>query len=218
MYNTISSIDMIRTLITFLFASALQFSYAQNFEGVIIYKTSYESKIPTMTSDQLAQMMGTRMEYTVKDGSYKTSTDGTFFQWQIYVTRDNKLYNKLASSETLFWNDGAINNDEFVKAEINRNVIEILGYRCDELIITCKNSVQKHYFNSTLAMNPKLFEHLKYGSWNEVISRTKAVPLKMIVDLPQYKLECIATDVKPMKIENSLFELPVGSKTEKSPF
>jgi len=158
------------------------------------------------------------MEYAVKGGNYKTTTNGKFFHWQIYLNNENKLYNKMASSESLLWNDGAINNDEFVKAEINKNIVEILGYACNELIITCKNSVQKHYYNTKFAINPKLFEKLKYGSWNEVISRTKAIPLKMIVEMPQYKMECVATEIKPMKLDDSLFELPAGSKTEKNTY
>ena len=93
-------------------------------------------------------MMGTTQEYLIKDGNYKSSANGTFFQWQLYINKDNKLYNKMSNSPTIFWNDGSVNPDEVIKAEINQGVIEILGYQCDELILTCKSGIQKYYFSS----------------------------------------------------------------------
>lgn len=209
---------MSRILLTLLLAASICPSFAQTFEGIIIYKTTYISKLPNVNNDQLTEMMGTTQEYAIKKGNYKTSSNGKIFQWQIYRNSENKLYNKMSQSETLLWNDGSINQDEFVKAEINKHVIEILGYPCDELIITCKNSTQKHYYNSKLKIDVRAFEKLKYGSWNEVISRTRAIPLKMIVDVAQYQMECIATEIKRRKLDDSVFELPAGSKSEKSPY
>jgi hypothetical protein len=201
-----------------LLLTTISLAHAQDFEGKVVYKNTWTSKNPNMTSEQFTAMMGTTQEYLIKKGNYKSSLNGTFIQWQLYVNADNKFYNKMSSSSTLFWNDGAVNTDEVVKAEINKGVIDILGYKCDELILTCKTGVQKYYFSSRLKVDPKLFEKHKLGNWSEVISRTNALPLKMIIDNPQFAVESLATEVVPMKLDDKIFELPAGVKVEKSPY
>jgi hypothetical protein len=193
-------------------------TYGQDFEGKVVYKNAYKSKLPNATSEQFSSMMGTTQEYLIKGGNYKSATNGTLLQWQLYINKDNKLYIKMANSPTILWNDGAVNPDEVIKAEINKKVIDVLGQKCDELILTCKSGVQKYYFNSTLKVNAKLFENHKFGNWSEVISRTSSLPLKMIIDTPQFALECVATEIVPMKLDDKIFELPADSKVEKSPY
>jgi hypothetical protein len=163
-------------------------------------------------------MMGTTWEYYIKEGNFKTTTDGTFFQWQLYINKDNKLYNKMSNSAAVLWNDGSVNPDEVIKSELNKGVIAILGYQCDELILTCKSGVQKYYFNSDLKVNTTLFEKLKFGNWDVIMSKTTGLPLKMIIETPQFSLESLATAVTPMKVEDKMFELPADSKVEKSPY
>jgi hypothetical protein len=208
-----------RTLTIFaVLLTTILTTYGQDFEGKVVYKNEYKSKIPNATSEQFSSMMGTTQEYFIKGGNYKSATNGTFFQWQLYINKDNKLYNKMANSPTILWNDGGVNPDEVIKAEINKGVIDVLGQKCDELILTCKSGVQKYYFNSTLRVDPKLFEKHKFGNWNEVISRTNSLPLKMIIDSPQFTLECMATEIISMKLDDKIFELPADSKVEKSPY
>jgi hypothetical protein len=208
-----------RTLkIIVFFLTTISISYGQDFEGKVVYKNDYKSKIANVTNEQFSSMMGTTQEYFIKGGNYKSITNGTFAQWQIYINTDNKLYNKISNSPTILWNDGAVNPDEVVKAEVNKEVIDILGYNCDELILTCKSGVQKYYFNSKLKVNPTLFEKHKFGNWNEVISRTNSLPLKMIIDSTQFTLECMVTEIIPLKLDDKMFELPVDSKVEKSPY
>ncbi|MEO6668331.1 MAG: hypothetical protein ABIN36_02575 [Ferruginibacter sp.] len=193
-------------------------SFGQNFEGKITYQNNYTSKIPGATSEQLSLMMGDKQEFFIKDSNYKSTLNGSMLQWQLFESGTNKLYTKMSGSETLLWNDAGVNDDEIIKTEINKNVIEVLGYRCDELILTCKNAVQKFYFNSQLAVDAAIFANHKYGNWYDVISRSNALPLKSIIENPQFTLVSTATMVMPMKLEKSFFELPANSKSEKSPY
>lgn len=206
-------------LIKFLFAFLLNTAaMGQFFEGRIVYENNYQSKLPNMTDQQFTAMMGTTQEFHIKGGNYKSSFNGTLLQWQLYSNTDNKLYTKMAGSPAIRWNDGAVNTDEVLKAEMNRGAVEILGYACDELILTCKNSVQKYYFSSHLKADVKLFEDHKLYNWYEFISRSNALPLKMIINNQQFVLECTAVEIKAMSLDNTLFQLPAGSKLEKSPY
>ncbi len=209
---------MTRT-ITFLLGSLFAISSCgQTFEGKLVYTNTYKSKMPEMTDEQFTMMMGSTQEYFIKDGDYKSVTNGSFFQWQLYVNQDNKLYNKMSNSETLLWNDGAINPDEILKAEFNKEVTEILGYKCDELILTCKSGTQKYYFNSKLSVNTELFVNHKYGNWYDYLLQSNSLPLKTIFDNEQFTMESVAIEVKEMKLNRTLFELPAGAKIMKSPY
>ncbi len=193
-------------------------SYGQSFEGKIVYSNSYKSKMPNVTNEQLTAMMGSTQEYYIKNGNYKSVANGSFFQSQNYINNENKLYTKMANSEAFLWNDGATNPDEVLKSELNKGVTEILGYKCDELILTCKSGIQKYYFNSKLSVEAKLFVNHKFGNWYDFVSKANALPLKSVIENVQFSLESIATNIKEMKLDNSFFALPTNSKSMKSPY
>jgi len=192
--------------------------FGQNFEGKITYSNTYKNKNPQMTDQQWLSMMGGTQEYYIKGGNYKSVTNGTLMQWQLYVNSENKLYTKMSNSETVFWNDGLTNPDSIISIELNKNVIEILGYKCDELILTCKSGIQKYYFNSTLKVDVSLFENHKFGNWYDFLKESNALPLKMIIDNAQFTMENIATEVKEMKLNEKDFQLPENIKMAKSPY
>lgn len=205
--------------ITFLIATFFAVaSFAQTFEGKIVYKNTYKSKRPNVTDQQFTTMMGSTQEYFIKNGDYKSVTNGSFFQWQLYINKDNKLYSKMANSETLFWNDGAVNTDEIIKVEVNKAAIQVLGYTCDELIFTCNSGVQKYYFNTKLAVDTKLFVNHKFGNWYDYLLKSNSLPLKSIIQNGQFTLESEATEVAEMKLDKAVFELPANAKTMKSPY
>jgi hypothetical protein len=203
-------------LVTLILSSITLFG--QTFEGKIVYTNTYKSKIPNVTDKQFTEMMGELQEYYIKNGDYKSETKSALFQAQYYINSDNKLYTKMANSDEYIWNDGAINDDELIKSEYNKGVIEILGNMCDELIFTCKKSRQKYYFSSKFSANSQLFVNHKFGNWYDFVSKSNAVPLKMIIDNEEFSMESTATSITEMKLENSFFTLPANAKTVKSPY
>ncbi len=208
-----------KKILTLLFVfTAMSMSIAQSFEGKILYSNTYKSKIPNVNDQQLTDMMGAKQEYLMKGGDYKSISDGSMIQWQLYINKDNKLYNKMAASPAALWNDCAENPDEVLKSELNKGVVEILGYKCDELVLTCKTGIQKYYFSSKLPLDGKLYEKHKFGNWAAYLAKANAVPLKIVVDNEQFSIESIATAVKPMAIDAKEFELPAGMQTQKSPY
>ena len=90
---------LIFLLATFLVAT----SFGQNFEGKIVYNNFIKSKLPNITDQQFTSMLGSKQDYVIKDGDYKSVTNGSLVEWQLYVNKDNKLYNKMANSEVLLW-------------------------------------------------------------------------------------------------------------------
>ena len=118
---------MTKTL-TFLLALIFAItSFGQSFEGKIVYKNIYKSKMPNVTAEQLTTMMGSTQEYFIKKGDYKSMANGSFLE-------------------------------------------------------------------------------------------SNSLPLKSIIDNGQFTSESVAVEVKEMKLDDTLFELPANSKTMKSPY
>jgi hypothetical protein len=190
--------------------------FGQYFEGKITYQITYKPKIPAMTSDYFSSSLGTIQEYYIKEGDFKTNSNGSMFIWQIYDNAENRLYNKIDNSPNVYWSDGKRNLDEIIRADINTDSINILGYVCNELILTCKNGIYKYYFNSELKVDYKKFEKLKTGNWSDVYALTNAIPLKIISENELVIQESIAIEIKKMTLENSIFQIPKDLNLEKS--
>ena len=141
-----------KAILTILFYIITWTVLGQDFEGKISYHNSYKSKVSALTSEQLTSMVGTTQEYYIKGGNYKSITNGTFSDWQLFINKDNKLYTKLLKKDTVYWQDVSVFYDSIISFKINRSVVKICGYNCDELILTCKKSIQKFYYNSKLAV------------------------------------------------------------------
>ncbi len=209
---------MKQTLISLLLALTSLCVSAQYFEGKVTYQNTYKSKSAAIKDEQLNTMMGTRQDYYIKGGDYKSETNGSFLLWQLYINKDNKLYSKLANSQAVLWNDGAANPDTVLSSELHKASTKILGYVCDELVLTCKSGVQKYYFNAGLPVDAGLYARHQFGNYYAYLQKAHAVPLKMIVDNAQFVMESTATEVKPMKLSPGLFMLPEGTQTAKSPY
>ncbi|MHA6248237.1 hypothetical protein ACXYMU_09900 [Pontibacter sp. CAU 1760] len=205
-------------LLTLAFAFTSLTLAAQNFEGKIVYQNTYKSKSPELSDKQLNLMMGTEQSWYLKGGDYKSETNGMLMLWQLYLGSDNRLYSKFANADMVVWNDGAANADEVIKTELRKGAVEILGYTCDELVLTCKSGIQKYYFSSKLPVDAKLFQSHLYGNWFAYLTKANAVPLKIVIDSPQFALESVATLVQPMKLSAKLFALPTDVQTMKSPY
>ncbi|HEY9195573.1 MAG TPA: hypothetical protein VIM77_04885, partial [Mucilaginibacter sp.] len=188
------------------------------FEGKIIYSNTIKSKVPNISDEQFTTMMGSIQNYYVKGGDYRSELNGTLLQWQLYINKDNKLYTKMSNSTAALWNDGAANADDVISSEVHSGVTEILGYKCDELVVTCKSGVQKYYYTAKLPVDSKLYASHKFGNWGFIMSKTNAVPLKILIDNAQFSMESTATEIKPGKLDAALFTLPAGVTLQKNPY
>jgi hypothetical protein len=204
------------TFIIIIFISGIAFG--QSFEGEIIYHNTYKTKLNNVTDREWNDNMGTMEEYIINDSNYRATTNGLLFEWQLYNNKDNKIYTKMSNSEYIYWNDGSVDEDSVLKVEVNKSDTEILGYKCDELILTCSTGTQKFYFNSKLYINARCFAKHKFGNWFEYLDIANAVPLETIIDTEQFTMVSTAIEIKSIRINNKEFKLPEGAKTVKSPY
>jgi hypothetical protein len=162
-------------------------------------------------------MMGTNQHYYIKNDFYRSVTDGTYSEWQLYNPLENRIYNKLTISDTLYWWDGNNNSEKIQSFKIVKDSIEVLGYSCDVFILKTKIGTTSYFYNEELRVDPELFKDHKFENWNFIISKTRSLPLKLIVENEQFKSISIATKIIPKKLDKALFELP-NAPVIKSPF
>lgn len=204
---------IVLVILVFGFSSLL----GQSFEGKITYQNTYTSNIPNATSKQFNQMMGTVQEYYIKENNYKSIMNGSVSQMQLYAPSENRLYTQLAVSDTMLWTDGNSNPDEAVKYEIQKNKAEILGYKCDALVVQTKTGNATYYFSKKVKVNPKHYENHQYGNWALVMEQAKSLPLKIEMETPQFTLVSEAVEIKEMELADDFFDLP-DVPAKKSPY
>ncbi len=191
---------------------------AQTFEGKIVYQNTVKSKVKEMTDQQWIALLGTEQEYIIKKGNYKSISNGTMFQWQLYLNNENKIYNKLAASNSAFWLDASQAAETITKIEVVKNAAEVIGYSCDMVVITTPTATEKYYYNIKFAVDPSLFVNHKYGNWADFVAKSKSLPLKIVIDNSQFILQSEAKSIKASKVPDDVFELPAGMQITKSPY
>tara|TARA_R110000782_G_scaffold94646_2_gene178478 strand:- start:505 stop:1140 length:636 start_codon:yes stop_codon:yes gene_type:complete len=199
---------MIRNTALLLILLVTSNIYSQSFEGKVIYQNTYESKTPNVSNEQLNLLMGTLQEYVIKEGDYKSIFNGQFNQFQLYRSDKNKLYNKFSNAEALFWSDGAIDGEKVVDLNIIKNKETVLGINCDELTMKTTKGVYVYYYNAKYSINPEFYKGHLFGNWYFYVKESKAVPLKIIMDTPEFKSTSTAIKIEEYKVDSAYFELP----------
>lgn len=179
----------------------------QSFEGIVKYSISYQSKSNKISSSQFNNLLGTKQVYVLKGGNYKSAFNGSFMKLQIYRNDENRNYNLTAKSDTLYYEDYIKNKDKALSYEIKKNQDTIMGIPCDLIIVKSKKSKSLIYFNSDYKVNPDLFKNHNYANWYYIVSKTKALPLKTITETEQFIMTSIATEIKPMQLNDNVFEI-----------
>ncbi|MCF6168794.1 hypothetical protein [Lutibacter sp.] len=206
--------NKIKYLIVFLICNTM---YSQEyFEGLVTYSVNYESKLTNVSSNQFNKLMGTKQYYAIKEGNYKSVFNGSFIKLQIYRNDENRNYSLTAKSDTLYYEDYSNNKDKALIYEIKKNQDTIMGIPCDLIIVKAENSKTLFYFNSTYRVNPELFREHNYGNWYYTISKTRALPLKIVAETDQYIMTSIATEITFMKLNDNVFEIQNIKKIAKA--
>ncbi len=203
------------TIFVLLFFTAVK-GYCQNFEGEIIYKNYITSKIESYTDEQLGQLVGTKQEYFIKNGCYKSFLNGVSITMQSYDYKTNKIYSRTPKSDTLYWFEASVNSDAVTSFEIKKNAEIILGHQCDVIIMKTKSGTTTIFYSNKYKVDSKLYIKHNYSNWNFYVNHTKSLPLKTIIETDGFRLESTAVEIKPMNLSDDYFNIDPKTPTRKS--
>ncbi|MBS1601896.1 MAG: hypothetical protein JST42_04460 [Bacteroidetes bacterium] len=178
---------------------------AQSFEGEIVYTNNYVSKVQGVSGDRMAAMLGKKQEYFIKGGYYKSVLNGSMVAWQVYDYNQNRLFTRMPAQDTVMSQDASENADSVISYEIKKDAATILGNRCDELVLKTRAGSETFFYNPKYKLDVASFSRHLYGNWAFYAAKTGAVPLKMVIETPQFTMESEASEIKPMRLENSFF-------------
>jgi hypothetical protein len=188
---------------------------AQSFEGEIIYHNVFKSNIPNITAEQMCLLIGTEQQYFIKRGSYKSLINGQAINMQVYDAATNRIYSRTPKSDTLYWTDASINNDSVIGYEIRKNAATILHYPCDAIIMKLRYGTMTLYYNRALLLEGDLYRQHGYDNWAFYAAHTNALPLKMIIESSQFRIEKTATEIRPMRLGRDFFTINPGTPLKK---
>jgi hypothetical protein len=198
------------------FLLVLSNAYSQNFEGEIIYSNHFTSKTKNFTDEQLEAMIGSKQEYLIKGGSYKSFLNGQSVTMQLYDYRTNRIYNKTPKSDTLYWFDASTNTDDVVSFEVKKNVEKILGNQCDAIVMKTKTGTTTIFYSSRYTIDIKIYKNHHYSNWAFYVEKTQSLPLKTVVETNSFRMESTATEIKPLELGAEYFNIDSKTPIKKS--
>jgi hypothetical protein len=181
------------------------------FEGEIIYKNEFVTKISQIDTTELVRKLGTGATFSFKEGNhFETFSNASELASELYNRKANKLYIKEDQSDTLHWVDCSDDaGGKMLKFELHPKAEKVLGIECDELVTYYENKTVFDYFNpETLRVNPDWYS--KYKLYNKDWKQRKmgALFLKHKVEFRTFVFSITATMIKEHHVNDSLFVVP----------
>lgn len=190
--------------------------YSQNFEGEIVYSNVFTSKMKNYTDEQLGIIIGTKQEYFIKEGNYKSIFNDQSVTMQLYDYKTNRIYNKTPKSDTLYWFEASTNTDEVLTFEVKKNAEKILGNQCDAIIMKTKTVTTTIFYSSLYKIDSTVYKNHHYSNWAFYVEKTQSLPLKTIVETNAFRMESTAVEIKPLELGTEYFNISSNTLVKKS--
>lgn len=186
--------------------------FSQTFEGFIVYQNEVKSKNLKVSDAQFLSLVGSvQKSFYAANGDYINILKGGMVRMQYYKGSENLIYILLASNDTLYYKDAGITSDNVIKHELVEEVELVLSKQCNKLNIYTSQTVLKYYFSNDYSMDPSIYSKHGFGNWNYIIEKTKALPLKFIIETPQFIATSTAVEIREEKIDPEIFKIPDGA-------
>ena len=130
---------------------------------------------------------------------------------EVYDAATNRIYRRTPKSDTLYWIDASIKNDSVISYEIRKDAATILHYPCDVIIMKVRTGTMTLYYNRTLLLDGARYQRHGYNNWAFYAAHTNALPLKIIVESGQFRMERTATEIRPMNLGQDFFTINPGT-------
>lgn len=185
---------------------------AQNFEGVISYHTTYESKIEGVTVEEMFGQDSSLDTTFFKDGFYLNKSTTEFMNYQLWRSVDTMQYFKNKSSQDTVWFDKTNSHpSNFDSTHIELNIDTIAGYKCNSLTVYRGNRTYTYYYNPDFKLDPNHYKQYSNSSKYEIMKLMKAPYLRLTISSPANGLDMIAVNINIKSLSDSIFEIPNGT-------
>jgi hypothetical protein len=178
------------------------------FEGIITYKISVESKMNDVSSKELQEHYGTTMIKYFKDGNFKMKYNGKDINTIYFIKNDNKEYDYRNGIDTLFVTPYYYEKRKLIQSVFDKTETKILNRKCKLLIHKIENTSNYYWYDPSLYINPKNFEKSVFSFTNIYFKQTKSPWLKYKYDGKNLSITYTAIKISNEKLDKSIFTLP----------
>lgn len=155
---------------------------------------------------KFGQMLGTEQEYFISGANYKSVLNGNMVKEQLYLGAENKLYSVMANKPEPQIIDASNASEEVTGSEVTKSKDKIVGVKCKKLVVQTNKGSTTYWFSPKYAVDPALYQGHKFGGWYYMLSQTKAVPLKIVMETPQFVLTSEAISIEEMDLRKDMFQ------------
>jgi hypothetical protein len=194
-------------VLSVLFLSLLSCEQSEYFQGEIKYRITITPDSAKIDSVLLKDHYGKEWEFLYKNGNFVWNMTGNELFKTIYKKTENRYYYFLKDSKVLGWKSGNKTTDSIISIKNLSGKSSILGHPCDVLelktiLLSERIKRTRHYFYAQdFKVNPKWYLNNLDGNFNEVYKRTKSIPLKIVDDYGEFKIEYEAIKISRTEIK-----------------
>ena len=179
------------------------------FEGKVIYKFEFSSDFIKEPTKFLTPIAGTGSTLYFKQGNYRHDYESGIMQFDIYIKKENRIYEKRRNSDTIFWKDCSKPGDKILDTLFSPKTKTVLGIICDQFAIQYKENSEVHYYNAdSIYINPDWFKNFKLNEEYLIDLREKSIYLKNEVSTQYFKLIETATNIIRQSVDSEKFIIP----------
>ena len=178
------------------------------FEGKIRYKFDFASPLIKEPGTMLEPLMGRGSTLYFKEGNYRHEYEGGILEFDMYIQKENKFYQKKRNNDTVYWKDCSVADNRILDSSFLAKTDTVLGIVCDRFEIKYKEGSEVHYFNSdSVHINPKWFKNYKLNDEYLIDLREQSIYLKSEQNFEYFKIIETATQINRQTISFDKFRI-----------
>lgn len=188
-------------------------SCVKNFEGIITYQATYESKKKGVTTEEMFGQKTSRDTTYIKDGFYLNKSTTSFMCYQLWRSKDTTIYFRNNSSlDTIWFQKTNFHSPSIDSALIEINAEEVLGYKCNKLTVYRNKRIFTYFYHPNFKLSPKYYREYSTSAKFEIMKLMKSPYLRLTIHSPTgANMDMIAVDINITKVSDSIFAIPNGT-------
>ncbi|MGB1294044.1 MAG: hypothetical protein ACPG6V_01090 [Flavobacteriales bacterium] len=189
--------------------------FAQNFEGVISYRSTYTSNMDGVTVEEMFGQKSSLDQTSIKDGFYLNKSTTGFMNYQLWRSIDTMEYfMNTSSKDTVWFNKTNSLPTHFDSTAFEANADTVAGYLCNKLTVFRGNQIYSYYYHPDFTLDPKYYNQYLNIAKFEILKLMKSPYLKLTISSPKFGLDMEAVNIKIKHLPDSIFRIPEGPLVE----
>ncbi|RZJ33039.1 MAG: hypothetical protein EOO51_15080 [Flavobacterium sp.] len=205
-----------------IFLFSILTAAAQNnkheFVGLVKFAHTVVATDKDYNPDNDYAAIGRHSDYYFKDGDIKWLTYDSYFRMDLFRAKENRDYYLTNRSDSIFTPKNNDRDFDIISYNVLKSDRVILGHKCRMVELKLKPlgretpvTYRRYYFSSDFYIDPEKLAKCTSSGYDVIYGQMKSIPLRIEFEFPGRTVVWEATEIKPMNLETSFFELAKGT-------